>query len=426
MKKIVIYAICVLMMASTSACGSRAASVKNKAVKNPVYPESIAFDDFDGSHKVRTENELDENFEKALERFSYISASKLLSDKTENVSYSPISLYMALSIAGTGAKGSTQDEIFSVLGTSEKSKDYISEQNSKLFRLLYSDNEIGKLKLANSLWLQKDIVFKKDFIDNTVQSFYASLFNVDFSDKDTSKLMSNWISENTKGVLSPQIGLDKEQIMSIINTIYFKDEWIDRFDENKTKPDTFYLSDGSEIKCDFMKSLYSIHGFTRGEGFTASSLSLKNNSSMTFVLPDKGVTIDSLLSTPEKAASLFNYEHSIRGKVIFQIPKFSYGSTLDLNDTLQSMGVKSAFENTADFSEITDGTAFISNIKQQTHVAIDEKGVEAAAFTKIDYAGSTLPKDEVAEMILNRPFIFAIRSNGKLLFVGVVNNPKEK
>jgi serpin B len=426
MKKVFIYALCILMITSISACGSRAGAIKSKAVKDPVYPESIAFDDYDGSHKVRRENQLDESFEKALENFSYTSASKLLSGKTENISYSPISLYMALSIAGTGAQGVTQDEIFSTLGTSGMDKDYLSEQNSKLFRLLYSDNEIGKLKIANSLWLHKNTAFEDEFIDNTVQSFYASLYNVDFSDKNTSKLMSNWISENTKGVLSPQIEIDKEQIMSIMNTVYFKDEWIGRFNENETKTDTFYLTDGSEIKCDFMNSTYSTHGFTKGEGFTAASLGLKNSSSMTFVLPDKGISIDSLLATPEKTASLFNNENSITGEVIFQIPKFTYGSSIDLSDTLQSMGVKTAFKSSADFSGITEGTVFISNIKQQTHVAIDEKGVEAAAFTEIIYSGSAPPKDEVAEMILNRPFIFAIESDGKLLFVGVVNNPNEK
>lgn len=44
----------------------------------------------------------------------------------------------------------------------------------------------------------------------------------------------------------------------------------------------------------------------------------------------------------------------------------------------------------------------------------------------MDYAGSALPKSEVAKMILNRPFIFAIKSNDTILFTGIVNNPTEK
>ena len=419
---------CVSLM---NGCGKKqsqnqkaASSTNNAVAKAPVYPKSISFDDFDSQMKTRKENQLDKSFIKSLADFTYTSVSKLLSDSSKNISYSPTSLYMALSIAGTGAKNTTQDEIFSVLGTRGKGVDYISDQNKKLFNLLYSDNEIDKLKIANSVWLQKNLSFKKVFIDNTVNNFYASIFNIDFGDKNSSMLLSNWISENTNGVLAPQISTDKNQIMSILNTIYYKNQWIDRFDKNKTKPDTFYPSDGSKVKCDFMNNTFFSHGFIKGEGFTTSYLSLKNGDSMIFVLPDKGVSVNALLSTPEKAASLFQLKNMINGKVILQVPKFSYGNSLDLNDTLQAMGIKSAFKRDADFSGITDGTALISNIKQQTHIAINEDGVEAAAFTKLDYAGSTMPKNEVAEMILNRPFIYAIESsNGSILFIGVVNNP---
>jgi serpin B len=239
--------------------------------------------------------------------------------------------------------------------------------------------------------------------------------------------MGKWISENTNNIISPDIKSDKDQIMSIINTIYFKDQWVDKFDEKNTKPDTFYLKEGSEIKCDFMNRSYITHGFKKGEGYTSSSISFKNSSDMIFILPDKGVSIDGLISSPKILASLFDTKGYKSGKVIFKIPKFSFGSDLNLVEVLKSMGVTSAFKNTADFKGITDGMAFISNIKQQNQIAIDEKGVEAAAYTKLDMAGSAPPKDDLAEMILNRLFIYAVRSDsGAVLFIGVVNNPSEK
>ncbi|ERI94675.1 serine proteinase inhibitor [Clostridiales bacterium oral taxon 876 str. F0540] len=399
---------------------------KNSAAENPVYPKGVAFEDYDGRALLMKENKLEDSFLDALKKFTYKSTSEILKNKTKNITYSPVSLYMALSLAGTGAGGSTQKEIFSALEAGNNKADYLSNENSKLFRLLYSDNEIGKLKIANSVWLDKDINFKKSFLDTAVKDFYSSVYNVDFKDKGSSKQISDWISKNTNDALSPQISLDKNQIMSIINTIYYKDQWMDKFDEKATKPDTFYLKNGQEIKCDFMNSTYAVHSFIRGEGYTSSALSLKNNGSMLFILPDKGVSIDSLLQSPEKAAKLFDEQGSINGKVIFQIPKFSYGSSLDLKEALNNLGIKEAFKNNADFSGVTDGKAFISNAKQESHIAIDEKGVEAAAFTRIEYGGSARPKQEKAEMILNRPFIFAIKANGgNILFVGIVNNPKE-
>lgn len=410
----------------TKANNTEKADVSNAAV-TPIYPKSIAFGDYDGLTSIRNENKLELSFSNSLKGFSNKSTSLLLKNQTKNITYSPISLYMALSLASSGAAGATQKEMLSALSTGDKNADFISEQNSKLFRLLYTNNDIGKLNLANSLWLNKESNFKKSFLDNAAKNFYASIYNIDFKDQNSSKLMSDWISKNTNGILAPKISLEKEQIMSLINTIYFKDQWADKFDEKATKKDTFYLKSGEEVKCDFMNSTYGSHRFIKGDGFTSSELSLKNNGSMIFILPDKGVSIDSLLDSPEKAAKLFDDKNSINGKVIFQIPKFSYGSSLTLKDTLNSLGIKKAFEKTADFSAMTEGTAYISDVKQETHVAIDEKGVEAAAFTQIDYCGSEPPKNETAEMILNRPFIFAIKANtGDILFIGVVNNPNEK
>lgn len=423
MKTILSFIVVIVIMANLVGCSNNYSST---ALKSPVYPKSILFDDYDSQRVRRAENPLDDSFLKAMNDFSYSFASKLLAGQKENISYSPTSIYMTLALAATGANGVTQDEILYVLGLSGKKTDFLSEQSSNLYRLLYDDNKIGKLKIANSLWLKKDRDFKDAFITNAVQNFYASIHSIDFSDNNAAGIMSKWISENTNGILAPKMSLDPEQIMSIINTIYFKDEWADRFNEDYTKPDTFYLGDGSEIECDFMNRTYLTHGYKKGEGFTNSSLYLKNAGSMLFILPDKGVSVDDLLATPQKAALLFNTEDEENGKVILQIPKFSFGNNLDLIEVVKAAGVKSAFEHNADFTGITDDTAFISSINQQTHIAIDENGVEAAAFTEIVAAGSAAPNEKVAEMILDRPFIFAIISNnGAILFLGVVNNPAD-
>jgi serpin B len=427
MKKLIALATALAVVSGISGCSNTGTAALSSAAASPEYPKSIAFEDYDRKLSVMKDNKLEDRFSKALKDFSYSSASKILENQTKNITYSPISLYMALSIVGTGAAGDTQKEILSVLGTGDKKADFLSEQNGRLFRLLYSDNEIGKLKIANSLWLNKGTSFKNNFLEGAVKNFYASLYNIDFADKNSSKLMSDWIAKNTNNILAPKVELNKNQIMSIINTIYFKDQWTNKFEEKETKPDTFYLKNGQKVKCDFMNSSYVTHSFTRGEGYTSSALGLKNSGSMVFILPDKGVSIDELLKSPEKAARLFEEENMINGKVIFQIPKFSFGSSLNLKEALNSLGIKEAFKSNADFSGITEGTAFISDIKQESHIAIDEKGVEAAAFTDLHYAGSAPPKEEKAEMILNRPFIFAIKDNtGNILFVGVVNNPNEK
>ncbi len=426
MKRIRVFIILILVIFSFSACNKNTNLAGDDSVNviSPVYPKSIAFDDNTGKKNLENNNSLDNNFVRSINYFTSNSTSKILSDQSNNVCYSPVSLYFALSLAASGANGETQSQMFSVLGLAQNDKNYLDTQISSLYRLLYLDNDIGKLKIANSLWMSKGQSFKKDYIKAATENFYSSLYNVDFNNKNTAEQMSRWISDNTSGILSPKIQLDQNQIMSIFNTIYFKDEWLDLFDNTKTKKDVFNLSNGTKTDCDFMNTIYNSHSYTKGDGFISSSLYLKNDETMTFVLPDKGKNINDLVSSSEKVDSILLSKNDSCREVIFKIPKFSLGSDLELKSYLQLLGMRAAFDKNADFTGITDGIAFISGIKQQSKISIDEKGVEAAAFTQILYAGSAPPNSNIAEIILDRPFMYFIKSaNGTVLFVGIVNNP---
>ena len=196
-----------------------------------------------------------------------------------------------------------------------------------------------------------------------------------------------------------------------------------KFSAEKTAEDVFYPVDGSEVKIDFMNQPYDSASFSRGAKFTRSGLFLKNSAQMVFVLPDQGVSPYDLLSSPEQMRLTIEGGDMYSGEVVWQIPKFNFNSGFDLKDTLVALGVEEAFQQDADFSGITDHTAFISSIRQESQISIDENGVEASAFTMIDYAGAALPEGR-ADMILNRPFIFAVIGyDGNILFVGVCENP---
>lgn len=402
---------------------SHAAISPLKKVKDP---GEIAFDDYNRQADLRAANPIDGPFLQAVNAFAGALSVQTLRGQSGNLNLSPVSLYMALSLAASGAKGTTQEELLAALGPSGKSTGYLATQSSHLFQRLYRENKVGRLRVANSIWLRQNGNFHEAFVDQAAEKFYASAYRVDFSDPKTAQAMSQWISEQTNGVLKPEISFQGNQLLTLLNTIYFKDEWVDRFELQQTKPDAFHVSAQKTVQCDYMNRTYSMHPYTRGEGFTRAALSLKNGGRMVLILPDQGTSIGALLASPQKAASLFLGEDQGAGKVVFQIPKFSFGSKLNLKETLHAMGVRRAFEaDQADFSGITPETAFLSQVLQETHIAIDEKGVEAAAFTKIDYAGTAAPNGDEAYMILNRPFLYGIVSDGALLFAGVCNNPAE-
>lgn len=393
-----------------------------------IYPKAYAFDDYDNWRKIIDENPVDDNTIKVINDFAYKTGSLILKKSEMNTNYSPISLYYSLALATTGAKAETKIELLNLLGMPDIKT--LSEQSGNLYRTLYKDNEIGKLKIANSIWMSNEIngepvTFKDAFLENAMKNFYTGSYNVDFSKKETGKFMGNWIAENTNGTLSPEIETNPEQILSIINTVYFYDQWIDRFNKENTLKDTFTLLDNEEIKVDFMNQTMGSAGFSKGKNFTRSNLALKNQGQMIFVLPDEDVSLYDLLSSPAKLKEIFEEGEDFHGEVVWKIPKFKFNSELKLIEILKALNVKLAFESSADFTGITEHMAFISNIQQQTQISIDEEGVEASAFTQIDYDGSAMTEGR-ADMILNRPFIYGITEpNGSLLFIGICMNPLE-
>ena len=127
------------------------------------YPQPYSFIDFDAEKELREENPIDDNFIKAINEFSYKTSTNILTDTGENINYSPLSLYFALSLAASGAEGETEEQLLALLGVSDK--EFLSEQCGNFYRMYYKDNEIGKLKIANSIWMDHEykgklVIFK--------------------------------------------------------------------------------------------------------------------------------------------------------------------------------------------------------------------------------------------------------------------------
>ena len=151
---------------------------------------------------------------------------------------------------------------------------------------------------------------------------------------------------------------------------------------------------------------------------------------MKLLLPDEGVSPEGLLQDEEAMDFLLgsgDWENSKFLIVNLALPKFDVSSDLDLNESLQALGVTDVFSPAdADFSSAiqdADGV-YLSRADHAARVAIDEEGVTAAAYTVMMEAGAAEPPDEEIDFTLDRPFVFAITARSGLpLFVGIVNIP---
>ena len=420
-KKMLILGVAVVFTAGAGVLSPEIKGVQSSTLAPVTFPDAFDYEEGRDMHKIMEGNPVSDEFMASLQKFSYETSVKVFEDSQGNMNYSPLSLFYSLAMATSGAEGETLEEMLSLLNV--KDKEYLSEQSGNYFRTLYFDNNIGKLKLANSLWMNQDVLWKESFIENAAKNFYTDTFQMDFKSSLTQDSMKAWIKENTQGTLEPEVELDPLQILSILNTVYFYDEWINTFDESQTKDDVFNVMNENKVNVPFMHNPYGSGLFFKGENFLRAGLQLKNQGSMVFILPDEGVDPKELIATPEKMRIAFEEGTEGYGEITWQIPKFSFHSKINLKENLKGLGLLSPFEEDANFTAITDQMAYISDILQETHIGIDEKGVEASSYTELSFVGTALPIDK-AEMILNRPFLYGITSpQGQLIFVGICENP---
>lgn len=391
----------------------------------PTMPAAYGPNDWEVREQVKENNPVEPWFAEAVNAFAYQTAAQALLNAEENRNFSPISLYYALALTATGTQGNTNAEVLALLGADDLAK--LSAQSGNLFRLLYTDNDITKLKMANSLWLDDNFSVNDAFIKNAVEQFYAWIYTADFLQDSTAQAVSQWIKANTGGTIEPEIELTPDMMMLIINTVYFYDEWLENFDKDLTAEDVFYKADNTEVKADFMSKTFGAHGYYKGADFTRIDLPLKGQGAMSFVLPDKGVAVDEFLTSSDRLRSALTGGERDTAKVIFKMPKFKYGSEFKLADMLKKLGVKDMFDDNADFSALSaeDGL-YVSDIIQQSHIGVDENGVEAAAYTMVMIAKMSAPieLEKTVEIKLDRPFMYSITAqDGSILFIGICDKP---
>ncbi len=397
------------------------------AVASPVIPQKIKEDDPEAWLKTLEANPLDDEYLASLSTFSYKTAPAALGEVSEtgaaNSTYSPISLYFALSLATQGAAGPTATELNKLLEAANPAA--TPEQCGNLFRVLAGD-PYSTVALANSIWLSGNEKFKQSFIDVATQQFYATPFSVEFGAPETDAAIAAWIKKNTNGTIDPKVNTSKDQLLSIINTVYFKDSWGTPFDAANTKDDTFYTAKG-DVTAPFMTQRFSEpKDYVQTEKYTRASLSFAGSATMSFVLPAEGLTPEDILADKALLEKAFTSPETELAYITYSLPKTSFDTSFDLVKPLKSLGVTTAFSDAANFSNLSDTPAYISAVKQESYITWDENGAEASAYTNVSMNKMSIAPDVTKELVfkLDRPFLFEIRSNQNVpLFIGVCGNP---
>lgn len=369
-----------------------------------------------------------------LDDFFTRSAQQFLNaEKKENRVYSPLNVYIALGMLAELTDGNSRQQILDLLGSEDIKS--LRKQSSDLWNAQYRNDKTVTNILASSLWLNNSVNFVQPTLDILAKNYYASTYQGEMGSAEFNQALQDWLNEQTGGLLKDQasnIKMHPNTVLALATTLYYRAKWQNEFAEAKTKEDVFH-ADSGDVTCDFMHKEKDAKTYYWGEKFSAVSESLENSGDMWFLLPDEGTTVDDLLKDKQAmefltSANREEWENNKYCLVNLSVPKFDVSSQFDLCDGLKALGVTDVFDYEAsDFSPMTTDPLpiYVSEANHAGRVKINEKGVEAAAFTVImKDAGAAMPPDDVVDFVLDRPFLFAVTgSDGLPLFVGVVNQP---
>ena len=341
-----------------------------------------------------------------------------------NIFISPLSVSMALGMAYNGARDSTERAMRNVLEFGELSRMEINESYRHLYDVLTRLDESVIFEIANSIWYERSFNVKDSFIDINRKYFDAEVSALDFSDPSSVDIINNWVKEKTHNKIERIVDrISPDEVMFLINAIYFKGIWTYKFDEDATQEDYFYLQDGSRRLCEFMEQTIPCDYFENDE-FQAVSLSYgRELFRMMIILPQPGIELDAIISSFTMDDWVTWIEEFKECSVNVIIPKFKFKYEDRLNDVLTNLGMGIAFTPGADFNGISEENRFwISRVLHKTFVQVDEEGTEAAAVTTVGF-GIVSPIGVVFRA--DHPFLFIIYESysNTILFIGKLVDP---
>lgn len=351
--------------------------------------------------------------------------------ENKNLMLSPLSASTALTMLLNGCAGNTYSQLkntlrypsdISIAGINESYKSLVDQ-------LLKADPKV-KLALANAIFYRNGFVVKTPFL-NTMRDYFSSeIRGLDFSLPSAPGTINKWASDNTNGKIPKVIDqITGETVMFIMNALYFKGDWSYQFDKSKTSDRPFTPDNGSEVNVSTMTGEVGAR-VVYSSSYKAIELPYgRTNFTMIVIVPKNGLksfneSFDADLWNSITSGLDANEEF---GKIIVYFPKFKFSCEKVLNDQLMAMGMTDAFiPYTADLSGISDAGIFVSFVKQNTFVEVDEVGTEAAAVTTIGIELTSMPP-QPQQFVIDKSFIFAIRerTTNTLMFIGQVVNPKE-
>ncbi|HVU33478.1 MAG TPA: serpin family protein [Opitutaceae bacterium] len=359
--------------------------------------------------------------------------------RTSNIVLSPYSIERGLTLAFVGAAGRTRQEMAEVLHLPADDPQ-LAAGFSSLSKQLEADRGGAEWHAADRLYVQQGYPFHPEFLQDMSRDWGAALQLVDYrSDPaNVGRAINAWVSDQTAGKITdllPTGALDERTRAVIVDALYLKAKWQERFKTKETRDRPFRVAGGDSASVPTMHATEFL-GYRKENGYQAVAVPYEGGQwQLLILLPDAADGLPALVSELS-AESLKQLATLPAQDVSFYLPKFRLQhARIALKAQLEALGMKTAFDDpkgSADFSRMAnrspDDYLKISDVYHQVYLDVDETGTEAAAATGGVMLSvlSVMSVSHVIEVRVDHPFVFAIqdRKTGLCLFLGQITDPR--
>ena len=345
-----------------------------------------------------------------------------VADAQNSTILSPISITYALGMLNNGAAGETQAQINKVLGFGETGAEGINAFCKKMLTEAPNLDKSTKVLISNTIYMNKGYELKPLFVSKANDCYHAEPETRNFADGKTLDVINQWASDHTEKMIEKVLdkdSFDPSAISYLLNAIYFKGAWTEKFDKENTRDEAFMMETGEEKQLPIMHQEQEFY-YAEDDDCQVLRLPYGNKAySMTILLPKEGKTVRDLVKTLNKD-TWERYQRIGSAIVDVKLPRFESNTDLTLDKIMATLGMPNAFNpNLAEFPEFCNVPTYIDMMKQVARIKVNEEGTEAAAVTVI-FVKLANAAPRRASFHATRPFLYIIseQSTGAIFFIG--------
>lgn len=344
---------------------------------------------------------------------------------------SPYSIASAFALLYPGARGDTAREIMATFGFDP---DFAAQaaQTKNIARRLAANTRGGEFTTANAAWVERTMALRAEYARMVRDDLGGAIEAVDFiaNQREALRTINAWAARETRDRIR-EILTDPDPARRLVLTsaVYFKGKWTDPFLADDTHDGDFFTGADTRVPARLMRQVTNAR-YAEADGVQAAEFDYDGGKfALAVFLPRERTGLEaferSLVTDGDLDLWLRRLADAERPRLDITLPKVEMEAEYDLADTLQALGLRTAFTSGADFSGVTEAERLaISAVIHKTFLAIDEEGTEAAAVTAIDMVATAAPmgppRPPPIEFKADHPFFIVLhhKPTSTRLFMG--------